>query len=133
MPQLQILTLDDRDGNDVTFQPRDIVAGVGAVAVNTGVPLGEPTVTVSVKKDRNARKAVVQIRGSFPIVQTETINGISTPRVVRARNVDVTFKFDNSTSENERKDVAAYVSSMFANTEAAKLTYQAVTQLTGVY
>lgn len=131
MPQLQNLVLTDRASTPVahTFVPRDIVAGVGTVVETTGVPIGEPRVSISL--NRTPTRVNGLLKFNFPIVQTQVINGVSTPVVVRAAIVDMKFSFDNTSTEQERKDVVGMVYSALA--PAATLVNDTLTKLQGVY
>lgn len=133
MPQLQSIVLTDRATPtpvNHTFQPRDIVGNVGTVVESSGVPIGDNRYTVSlVKTTGNRYKAV--IKGHFPVVQNQTINGITSPVVVRTSYSELSFSFDASSTEQERKDVVGMVQSSL---DAAKpLVNDLVVKLQGVY
>ena len=105
MPQLAPLVLKDRQATPVshTFVPEDISSGVGALVESTGVPIGDRRVTIAMKRTPDRRKP--EFRLSVPVVQDQTINGITQPTVVRTAYVDIKFNFDATSSEQERKDV----------------------------
>lgn len=105
MPQLQSVSLTDR--TPVTpvnrvFVPRDIVNGVGSCVFNAGVPIGEQRITVSMKKTGTRFKG--ELRLTLPVVATETINGVSAPKVVRTAYVNVSVSFDEKSTQQERDD-----------------------------
>lgn len=132
MPQLQNLVLTDRATTPVnhTFTPINIDAnGVGVVAETGGIPIGEPKYTIQNKRVNGRFK--VTLKFSVPIVQTQTINGISTPVVVRSSFVDCSFTFDATSSEQERKDVVG----MFADSLGASkvLVNDTLVKLQGIY
>lgn len=132
MPQLQNLVLTDRAATPVdhTFVPMDITNGMATVVESSGVPIGNNRVQVALNKTTTGRyKALVKFQ--FPIVQTQTINGVSTPAVVRTSYCDITFTFDATSTLQERKDVVGMVQSAFDVTEA--LINDTVTKLEGVY
>jgi hypothetical protein len=132
MPQLQNLVLSDRESTPVahTFTPRDITGGVGTVVESTGVPIGENTVTVSLRKTPSGRYKAV-IKGRFPIVQTQDVNGIESPVVVRTAYAELTFDFDQTSTEQERKNVVGMMED--ALTSGEPLTNDVLTKLQGVY
>lgn len=132
MPQLQNLVLKDRKSTPVnhTFTPRDIVDRVGTVAESTGLPLGDSRVTVSSVRNANGRYKPV-VKFTFPVLQTETVNGVSRPVVVRTAYADLTFNFDQSSSEAERNDVVGMVQSALDVDKT--LINDAVVKLQGVY
>jgi len=132
MPQLQQLVLTDRAATPVahTFVPRDIVNGVGSVVESTGIPIGNSTLSVSLNKTASNRyKAVVKF--AVPVVQTQVINGISTPVVVRTSFADVTFTFDQASSEAERNNFVGMFADAFGTSKT--LINDAVVKLQGIY
>ena len=132
MPQLQNLVLADRETTPVnhTFTPLEIKDGVGTVVESTGVPIGNNSYSVSLRKTPQGRYKAA-LKGQFPIVQTQTVNGVSTPVVVRASYVDVTFSFDGSSTEQERKNVVGMMADSLASGKV--LTNDLLTKLQGVY
>lgn len=132
MPQLQNLVLTDRKATPVahTFTPFDIKNGVGTVVEQTGVPVGNNRFTVSLRRVGNSRyKAQLQL--VMPVTQNETINGIVTPKVVRTAYADLSFTFDATSSDQERKDLVGMLQSSL---DAAKvLVNDTVVNLQGVY
>jgi hypothetical protein len=113
MPQLQNLVLTDRATTPIahTFVPRDIRDNIGTVVESSGIPIGDNRFTISsVRTPQGKSKARVQL--TVPVVQTQTINGVSTPVVVRTAYVDATFTFDATSTEQERKDLFAYISNL---------------------
>jgi len=132
MPQLQNLVLTDRAATPVnhTFTPLDIVNGLGTVVESLGVPIGNNRVSIALNKTTQGRyKAVLKFQ--FPIVQTQTVNGVSTPVIVRTSYVDATFTFDPASSTQERKDVVGMFQSAFDSSEA--LTNGVLVDLQGIY
>lgn len=132
MPQLQSLVLTDRTPTtavDHTFAPRDIKSGVGAVVESTGVPIGDKRFTVSLRQVNNRYKAQMQL--AVPVVQTQTINGIDTPAVVRTAYADLTFTFDATSTEQERNDIVGMLASALGTSKT--LVNDTVVKLQGVY
>jgi hypothetical protein len=133
MPQLQNLVVNDRQATPVahTFVPLDIDKNnVGTVVETTGVPIGNSRVTIS-SKVLPSQKHKARMTMAVPVVQTQTINGVSTPVVVRTAYADLTFTFDSTSSEAERNDIVG----MLANSldPSATLVNDAVVKLQGVY
>lgn len=116
MPQLQTVVLTDRTPTtpvNLTFTPRGIDAkGVGEVVNNAGVPIGEKRCTVSMTK-RNSRFHG-QVRLVLPVVVTETVNGVSSPSVVRTSYVNLECQFDEKSTEQERNDAIGLMASALA-------------------
>lgn len=132
MPQLQNLVLTDRAGTPVnhTFTPVGIDSnGVGTVEETNGVPIGSPKFTIANKRVNGRFKITTKL--VVPVVQTETISGVSRPVVVRTAYVDATFTFDGSSSEQERKDcVGMYMSGL---DPAKVLVNDTLVKLQGIY
>jgi len=132
MPQLQNLVLTDRAATPVnhTFTPLDITNGMGTVVESSGVPVGNNRVQVALNKTSTGRyKSVLKFQ--FPIVQTQTINGVSTPVVVRTTFIDATFTFDPTSTTQERNDAVGMFQSAFDPSEA--LINDLLVDLQGVY
>jgi len=132
MPQLQNLVLTDRATTPVnhTFTPINIDSnGVGVVAETGAVPIGESKFTLQNRRVNGRFK--VQLKLSVPVVQTQTINGVSTPVVVRTAYVDSVFTFDSTSSEQERKDLVGMYQSAFDSSKT--LVNDTVVKLQGVY
>lgn len=106
MPQLQNLVLLDRAATPVshTFVPRGISRdGVATVVKNDGTLASEQRVTIATRRNNGNVKTRIVI--SRPVAMTETINGVSNPKIVRTAYADVTFTFSLSSSEQERNDL----------------------------
>jgi hypothetical protein len=133
MPQLQNLVLTDRAATPVnhTFVPREIdSSGVGMVVESSGVPIGDNRFSVGLRRTSEGR-CKATLKGVFPIVQTQTVNGISTPVVVRTAYADVTFSFDSTSTEQERKDCVGMLASSLD--PAKVLVNDTLVKLQGVY
>jgi hypothetical protein len=132
MPQLQNLVLQDRAATPVnhTFVPEDIKSGLGTVVESAGVPIGNNRVSVAMNKTTTGRyKGILKFQ--FPIVATETVNGVSNPAVVRTSYVNIDFTFDPSSSEQERKDVVGMVQSALDSSKT--LVNDTIVKLQGVF
>lgn len=132
MPQLQNLVLTDRATTPVshTFVPREITNGVGAVVESSGVPVGDSRFTVSLRQT-SSKKYVGVLKLAVPVVQNQTINGVTSPVVVRTAYAEATFTFDSTSTEQERKDAIGMFYSSLAPT--ATLVNDTLVKLQGVY
>lgn len=134
MPQLQNLVLTDRAATPVahTFVPESIAqGGVASVVESTGVPFGNNRVTLSLTRAPSTGKYKAVMQFTFPIVVTATVNGVSVPEIVRTSYANLTFTFDPSSSEQERKDVVGMVQSAL---DASKvLTNDTIVKLQAPY
>lgn len=132
MPQLQSVILTDRTTPtpvNLTFVPREIADGVGVVINAGGTPIGEKRCTVSMKKTNNRYKG--EVRLTLPVVATETINGVSEPKVVRTAFAALSVSFDEKSTEQERNDAIGLMASALATGKV--LVNDALVKLEGVY
>lgn len=131
MPQLQNVVLQDREATPVdhTFTPLDITSGVGTVVESSGVPVGQNRLTISQRTSNG--KFRPSLRLSLPVVQTQTVNGVSTPVVVRTAYVEVNFTFDSTSSANERNNAVGLLAS--ALDPSKTLINDTIVNLQGVY
>ena len=133
MPQLQNLVLTDRTPVtpvDHTFTPFEVRDNVGSVVKTTGVPIGDPRATVSMKRN-GANKYKGQFRLSMPVVQDEDLSAGLPAKVVRTAYADLTFTFDDTSTEQERKNIIGMVAD--ALDPAQTLVNDAFVKLQGVY
>lgn len=118
MPSLQNLVLTDRASTPLnhTFVPAGIdQQNVGEVvnASSAGVPAGSERVTISMRKGGDGRYKG-KLKFVFPILVTETVNGVSRPVVARTSIANVSFDFDETSTLQERKDAVGMVYSGLA-------------------
>lgn len=132
MPQLANVVLTDRAATPVnhTFTPRDITGNVGTVVESTGVPIGDKRFTVSMNQTPNG-KYKARLVLSVPVVELSVVNGVNIPKVTRTAIADVTFSFDATSTEQERKDLVGMLASGLA--PGVTLVNDTVTKLQGVY
>lgn len=132
MPQLQSLILTDRATTPVnhTFVPETITRlGVASVVKSDGTPVGDKKLTIATRKSATRRR--ISIRLAVPVVQTQTINGISTPLAVRTAHANVEFNFDVNSTTQERKDTVGMLASALDSSKV--LVNSTVVDLEGVY
>lgn len=133
MPQLQTLVLKDRTtptAVDHTFVPREIQGNVGYVAESAGSPIGDNRVAVGLQKTSSGKfKATVRL--TMPVVQTQTINGVTSPVVVRTAYAETVFTFDASSTEAERNNIVGMLADAFGTGKV--LVNDTVVKLQGVY
>ena len=133
MPQLQVLVLTDRAATPVnhTFTPRSIDKnGVATVVESSGIPIGDKRVTIGSTRTASG-KFKHTLKFVFPIVATETINGVSNPVVVRVAYADLVFTFEPTSSEQERKDAVGQVESALGASKT--LINDSLIKMEGIY
>lgn len=132
MPQLQNLVLTDRATTPVnhTFVPRGIADGIAVVAESSGVPIGDKTVSIWSRKTREGNFRIT-LKYAFPVIVTETINGVSVPKLDRVSRCEVEFQFAATSTAQERKDTVGQVYSSLA--ASATLVDKTLVDLEGIY
>jgi hypothetical protein len=119
MAQRANLVINDRAATPVahTFSPDgDDQNGVHVFSEKTGVPAGNPRFTASLRRTGGKYKAGLKL--VVPIVQTQTINGVSSPVVVRSGIVEFSTTFDSLSSQQERKDAVGLMANALAAAQA---------------
>lgn len=109
------LVINDRAATPVahTFSPDGTDAnGVHIFSEKTAVPAGNPRVTAAL--NRKANKFQPSLRFVIPVVQSQVINGVSSPVIVRTARADLTFVFDSLSTDQERKDAVSFVEKSLA-------------------
>ncbi|UJQ85345.1 MAG: putative coat protein [Fenycovirus faecenecus] len=133
MPQLQNLVLTDRATTPVshTFTPQGINAqtGVATVTESNGILVGENRVTISTRRVNG--KVKTRMVFTAPIVQTETVSGVSRPVVVREGIVEVNATFSLESSEQERNNLIGMVMSALGTDKA--LVHDTIVKAQNVY
>jgi len=133
MPQLQQTVLLDRRSTPVshTFNPRDITGGIGTVIESAGVPIGNNRLSVGLSQVAASGRYKATVKLAMPVVQTQTINGVDTPVVVRTAYADLQFTYESASSTQERDDIVALLRAALDPTKA--LINDVVVNLQGVY
>lgn len=133
MPNLQNVILTDRQATPVahTFTPRSLEKGVATVikADASGLPISEMRYSISTRRANGRIRTSVKF--AVPIVQTEIINSVSRPIVVRESYVDVTFNFHETSTEAERNNVVGMFADSLAPTKI--LVNDTIVKAQGVY
>lgn len=131
MPALQNVVLTDRATTPVnhTFTPRDVKDGTGLVVNSSGVPVGEKKLTVSMRKLGSKYKGKLTL--AVPVVVDETVNGVSTPVVVRTAYASIDLTFDSTSSTQERTNLVGMLASALDTSKT--LVHKSLVDLEGVY
>lgn len=119
MPSIQSLVLTDRQATPVnhTLIPVGEKDGVATVALAdaSGALVTERRLTIGSRRTGDRIRTTIKFK--VPVVAVETVNGISSPVVVREAFVDAIFTFASTSTEAERNDVVGMFSSALANTK----------------
>lgn len=119
MAQAANVVVNDRQPTPVahTFAPSVPLPNGGMLfAEASSIPKAERQLSVRVQKKNGKR--YIRIILTAPVLVTETVNGVAVPTVPRASYIDATFRFDDTSTEQERADAVG----MFANSLAASQT-----------
>lgn len=115
MATRQNIVVNDRAATPVahTFTPNGKTpTGWDSFTEKTPVTIGNPALNLRLAQGNGRYKPAMKL--IVPVVQTQTINGVSTPVVVRTAFADVSFNFDGLSTEQERKDAVAFVANALA-------------------
>lgn len=111
------LILTDRKATPVahTFSPDgDDANRVHLFSEKSGVPATDARFTASLRQVNGKARATLKL--ALPVTQTQVVNGISNPIVVRTSYGEVNFTFDSLSSAQERADcIGMLASSLLAN------------------
>lgn len=116
MPSIQSLVITDRQGTPVnhTLLPvgeKDGKANL-ALADASGAVLTEKRFSIQAKRGNGRTR--VEMKLEIPVIVTETINGVSSPKVARKSLVDCAFIFSDESTQAERNDVVGMFASALA-------------------
>ncbi|UUW21184.1 MAG: coat protein [Sanya fiers-like virus 4] len=112
------LVLKDRAATPVnhTFTPDGTDAnGVHIFSEKVGVPAGYPRFTA--RLNRTSEKFRATLKLAVPITQTQVINGVSAPVIVRTSYAEVNFTFDALSTDQERKDAVGMIADSLLATQ----------------
>jgi len=131
MPALQNLSIVDRESTPVThtFTPRDVKDGTGLVVRSTGVPASDEKFALSMRKSGSKFKGKINL--AVPVVQTETINGVSRPVTVRTAYATLEFIFDEMSTTQERTNLVGMLADSLGTGKT--LVHDTIVGLGGVY
>ena len=132
MPQATAITVPDRKATPVNhvFNPNgQLKDGSWLFTETAGTKIGERRLSVAMRKAGSNYK--VRLLLTDPVVGTEVINGVSSPKTLRTSFADVTFTFSELSTLDERKDTVG----MFSQTLLAYQTMldSVITKLEALY
>jgi hypothetical protein len=118
MPSVTNITVNDREATPVAhvYTPQTRKGDVWYWARRDGTPLGDETLTMSIVQTAGGLYKV-RLRMVDPVVVTETINGISVPKIERSNFVSSEFTFSERSSLQERKNIVGKFANAFATSQ----------------
>lgn len=119
MPTLQSLVLTDRKSTPVnyTLQPVARMGDVGIVAAadSSGASVTEIRLEIAQKRTQTRMRPRLKLR--VPVIVTETVNGVATPKLLREAFFEGSFSFALDSTEAERNDLVGMLASALINTK----------------
>lgn len=113
MGQLADIKLNDGK-EDLTFKPSGIDSkGVARLVNGNGVLVSDKVLTVSARQTSARRKTMTKLE--LPVVQQETVNGISNPSQVRIGYIKIETDFSVFATTAERQAAAKLAAAALAN------------------
>lgn len=112
------LVINDRAATPVahTYTPDgDDTNGVHVFSEKTTVPAGNPRFTASLRYSNSKYRSTCKL--TVPVVQTQVINGVSSPVVMRTAFAEVNFTFDSLSSSQERADCVGLLANALATAQ----------------
>lgn len=120
MPALTTITVEDRKSTpqSYTYTPQDHSNGVAVFAKSDGVPFGDQKITMSSTRTANGNYKV-RVRMIDPVVVTEDVNGVDSPKVDRTAYANLEFTFAGTSSMQERRDLIGKLADLLAADQTA--------------
>jgi len=117
MPALTSIAVSDRESTPAThtFTPAHRKNGVSTFKNRDGVPIGDETLTISLRQSGQKYKARIVL--SLPTVVTETINGVDSPSVARSNFATFETTFDASSTLQERQNTVGLMANLLLAAE----------------
>lgn len=112
------IVINDRAGTPVahTYTPDgDDNNGVHLYSEKGSVPAGNAKYSISLRQSNGRYRA--SIRLAVPVVQTQVINSVSAPVVVRTAYVEFNSNFDSLSSTQERADAVGLLANSLATAQ----------------
>jgi hypothetical protein len=99
-----------------TFSPDgDDANGVHLFSEKTTVPAGNARYSAALRSSNGKYRPTLRLQ--VPVVQTQTINGVTSPVVVRTAYIDVSATFDALSSTQERADIVGMMVNSLATAQ----------------
>lgn len=114
------MSIDSVTVQDGATTPSDVVfdrygASPGAVQLRARGATVSADKVLTLKTTESSERTKVMAVLRVPVVQTETVNGISSPKIVRTAYFRGEFTFDGDASDEERRDILSYVETLLGS------------------
>lgn len=122
MPARSPIVINDGETTPVahTFNPgAEGPNGFSQFRESTGVPTADAF--LSLQRWQQTNKHKLRFRMSLPVVQTETINGISRPSTLRTSYFDGVYTFADGSETQERDNLITLIGNLHANSDFLSL------------
>lgn len=121
MPSASTITANDREVAPVahvfTYAGEDANGVDSFVNNSSDLIAGRERLTVSVRQ--SAGKHRIKLVLTDPVTVTETVNGVSLPKVARTAYVDLSITFDELSTLQERKNAIGMFYNMLSSSQTA--------------
>lgn len=119
MPIMTTVSLADGQATPVThlFKSYSLVNGVLYLRAMAASGLSLAAKLLSINTRTAGKRKKVKFFLQLPVVQVQTINGVSSPVIVDRDFFEGTFTFGETADNQRRKDVRKLVGGLFADTQ----------------
>ena len=119
MPIMTTVSLADGQATPVThlFKSYSLVNGVLYLRAMAASGLSLAAKMLSINTRTAGKRKKVKFFLQLPVVQVQTINGVSSPVIVDRDFFEGTFTFGETADNQRRKDVRKLVGGLFADTQ----------------
>jgi hypothetical protein len=118
MPAIATLSgVNDAETTPVahSFVPRNIQGDIATFVEAGTTSLEDKKLTVGVSRTADKGRSKTTIRLAWPIVQTQTVNGVSSPTLVRTAYAEFTMSSDSASTVQERKNALTVLKNVLTN------------------
>jgi hypothetical protein len=116
--QIATIAVDDASATSHNFVPHSRENGITRFEEkSSSSALGFMPLGVSLRENGNGDVDRFTLKFEMPVVQTETINGVDYPKVVRTLMAKVEYTLPTGSTLAERQDLNAFVRNLLASTD----------------
>lgn len=127
MPAITTITVNDGESTPVahTFERVGGIDKNGVIYLreSDGVPFGDNALSISLRRPTNKVKGRLVLK--VPVIATETINGVDSPKWQREGIISLDTTFDEQSSIQERKNALTMFVNALANADITEVLQDA--------